>query len=190
MALLVRLKLKYRELEFYRIVFGWSLEDNFARHFKSFQPKLIIQFSVKVQKQKRNDYVWANLGHFGSEKTDETTLELWDYFYRVIWTFQDYVPPPPRGTGVLLPGKQKGEKWFLFIFVTTYTDTYSLPRFMLFTQSTRLSHCFAWFCCTKLWQSLGSKCQLKSCRLSKIGEPALYLMFFSLNALEKINHGN
>ena len=139
MALLVRLKLKYRELEFYRIVFGWSLEDNFARHFKSFQPKLIIQFSVKVQKQKRNDYVWANLGHFGSEKTDETTLELWDYFYRVIWTFQDYVPPPPRGTGVLLPGKQKGEKWFLFIFVTTYTDTYSLPRFMLFTQSTRLT---------------------------------------------------
>ena len=132
--------------------------------------------------------IWVSLGQKKLMKQfwNCGTISTWSYERSRIM----YHPIPPCGTGVLLPGKQKGEKCFLFIFVTTYTDTYSLPRFMLFTQSTRLSHCFAWFCCTKLWQSLGSKCQLKSCRLSKIGEPALYLMFFSLNALEKINHGN
>ena len=81
--------------------------------------------------------IWVSLGQKKLMKQfwNCGTISTWSYERSRIM----YHPIPPCGTGVLFPGKQKGEKCFLFFFVTTYTDTYSLPRFMLFTQSTRLT---------------------------------------------------
>ena len=39
-----------------------SLEDSFVRRFKPFQPKVIIQFSVKVKKRLCLGHDWVILG--------------------------------------------------------------------------------------------------------------------------------
>ena len=122
------------------------------------------------------------------KKNDETVLE---FFLHGNTKVPGWYIRPLRGTGDLLSGKKKEERWFPFIFVNTDTDVHFLPSFMLFVQSTRLTYCFARFYFTKSWQSRGSKYQLKSYRLSKIGE-RVYDVFLTKYSQEnppwKLNH--
>ena len=195
-----------------------NLEDSFVRRFKPFQPKVIIQFSVKVKKRLCLGHDWVILGplclklgkyHVSwkirvrqfncfivislhaknqKKKNDETVL---GFFLHGNTKVPGWCIRPFRGTGNLLSGKKKEKRSFPFIFVTTDTDVHFLPSFMLFVQSTRLTHCFARFYFTKSWQSRRSKYQLKSCRLSEIGE-RVYDVFLTKYSQEnppwKLNH--